>query len=413
MKIKTISTRLIKIIIMVMLSTPFLLLVSAMRHFYLIRWSGLYSLRLGHFAANTELYCCERDNDINVPKIAHIDLFYLDSIVCNKQLAEMWRRKLSVVPRFVGVVLIGATVIISVFKKNIPSLKMHLINTASRDRDVHNLIEKTTKHLTFTPAEEVEGQEWLKDNNIPANAKIVLLMVRDSEYMDKHISGHDWSASNFRDCDINNFVAAAEELANMGFYVFRMGYHVNYQLQSSHPLVIDYATNGMRNDFMDIYLASICTFVITTHFGAEAPAAYCFRKPRVIVDACPTGVLSTWNSYDLLLTKHHFSQQNNRELSLSEIFSNDVGFCLETQCYIDKGIKLMENTPEEILEITMEMVQRLDGNWKAKDNDSNLQNKSWKIFPVDTLTTRNDPMQGEIKARFGADFLRNNPDWLR
>jgi len=398
---------------MVMLAVPFLLLVGILRPIYLIRWGSLHSLRFGHFAANNELYLCERDNDINVPKVAYIDLFYLDSIISNKQLAEMFRRELNIVPRFASSILSSATIIIYNFEKIIPSLKTHLVDTASRDRDVYNLLEKTPIHLKFTPSEDVKGQQWLEDNNIPADAKIVLLMVRDGEYMDKHISNHDWNYYNYRDCDINNFIFTAEELANIGFYVFRMGYHVKDRLQSNNPLVIDYATNGMRDDFMDIYLASICTFAITTGHGAEAPAAWCFRKPRVIVDQCPTGYMQTWGPHDLLLTKHHFSLIKNRELSLSEIFSDDIGFCLHTQCYINKGIKLVENTPDEIFEITMEMVKRLNGNWKTEEDDSNLQNKFWEIFPVDTLTARKDPIHGEVKSRIGSGFLRNNPFWIK
>ncbi len=40
--------------------------------------------RIGHFAGNTELYCCERDAGINLPKQRHIDLFYVDKEVCNQ-----------------------------------------------------------------------------------------------------------------------------------------------------------------------------------------------------------------------------------------------------------------------------------------------------------------------------------------
>ena len=46
-----------------------------------------------------------------------------------------------------------------------------------------------------------------------------------------------------------------------------------------------------------------------------------------------------------------------------------------TQCYIDKHIKLKENTPNEICDITMEMVSRLDGSWNPEPDDDYLQNR--------------------------------------
>ena len=237
-------------------------------------------------------------------------------------------------------------------------------------------------------------------------------MVRDNTYLNDTQGSRDWSYHDYRDCNIDNFVATAEELAGRGFCVIRMGHHTS-KLKSEHPLIIDYATNGMRDDFMDIYLASICHFIISTGHGAEAPAGWCFRKPRVVVNHCPTGYLQTFSHKDLLLTKHHILSKEDRELRLSEIFSKGVGFCMQSQCYKDKGVHLKENTPVEICDIVKEMVDRLEGNWVTKLDDELLQKSFWGLYPVEASTLDGKPLHGEIKARFGAAFLRNNPNWLK
>jgi putative glycosyltransferase (TIGR04372 family) len=393
----------------------FLIIVLILRPFYLVRWGELESSRLGHFAGNTELYCCERDHGINRPDKPYIDLFYqYSNVVCNQQLAKMWKRELTIVPRIFRPILVIATRSITVLNYISPIYKNHLIMiSTNHDRDVLNLLDKTEQHIHFTYDEKIKGKDWLLNNNIPSNAKIILLMVRDNAYLKYETSVYHCEKHKYRDCDINNFIAVAEELANMGFYVIRMGFHVNEALNSTHPLVIDYAKNGMRNDFMDIYLSSICKFIISTGHGAEAPAAWCFRKPRVIVNQCPTGILQTWSNKDLLLTKHHILQHENRELMLSEIFSEGVGYCMVTQCYIDKHIKLKENTPNEICDITMEMVSRLDGSWNPEPEDEFLQNRFWEIFPVEVKNDSGTPIHGEIKALFGANYLRDNPVWLQ
>ena len=50
-----------------LLSIPLIIILRLIKSWYLIRWGELISSRIGHFSANTELYCCERDAEINLP----------------------------------------------------------------------------------------------------------------------------------------------------------------------------------------------------------------------------------------------------------------------------------------------------------------------------------------------------------
>ena len=59
------------------LSVPAVLVIRLIRPWLLVRLGGLESSRIGHFAANTELYLCERDAGINIPKQRYVDLFYM------------------------------------------------------------------------------------------------------------------------------------------------------------------------------------------------------------------------------------------------------------------------------------------------------------------------------------------------
>ena len=406
--------------IMMIASVPLIIIVTIIKPFYLIRWKELSVRRIGDLAGDTELYLCERDVKLNVPKSKYFDIFYTLYKPCNQQLYQMLTKNLIVIPKRMGIVFHGATNIIILFKNLIPSLQLHIVpSNAHGHRDILNLYEKVHQHIKFTKNEKQKGNAWLNKHNIPSTANIVLLCVRDNAYLKQEFesiwkdSKSNWDYHNYRDCDINNFIPVAEKLANLGFYVIRMGFHVNDTLNTSNPLVIDYATNGMRDDFMDIYLSSICKFIISTGYGAEAPAAWCFRKPRVVVDHCPPGFFHTHSAKDLLLTKHHILQKENRELKLSEIFSEGLGFCMNTQCYKEKGVQLKENTSDEICDITMEMISRLDGNWKPESEDDFLQNKFWEIFPVDAQDTNGTPYHGKIKAHYGANYLRNNPEWLQ
>jgi len=44
-----------------LISIPIVILIRLIRPWFLIRWQELITSRIGHFASNTEIYCCKRD----------------------------------------------------------------------------------------------------------------------------------------------------------------------------------------------------------------------------------------------------------------------------------------------------------------------------------------------------------------
>ncbi|MDC3200287.1 TIGR04372 family glycosyltransferase [Porticoccaceae bacterium] len=389
------------------LALPVVLVVRIIRPWLLLRFCGLISSRIGHFAANTELYLCEYDAKINRPSQHHVDLFYFATRpICNQQLAKMWKRTLYIGPSWV---LAPIARINSLF----PGGEIHEVgNNSQHDRDVHNLLEKTPPHLEFTGEEESTGQANLELMGIPPGSPFVCLVARDSAYLGSHIKDADFSYHNHRDVDVQSYVLAAEELTSRGYYVLRMGSKVHESINSRHHMVIDYATNGMRTDFMDIYLGAKCAFCISCGMGFDA-IPLIFRRPIAYVNLVPPGYFFTFRNSSIGIFKHHFSIKYGRNLSLREVFSKGVGFCMRASEYEEKDIIPLGNTSEEIRNVVVEMDERLNGAWQSHADDELLQKKFWEIFPKDALESINKkPLHGVIKSRFGASFLRDNPSWL-
>jgi len=394
---------------LLLLALPFslisLLLILILRPLVKVRIGFIRSDRIGHFAANTELYLCWRDDQKQKNNYKTVDLFYFTRKVCNQQLARMLKRELVVLPWFW---LRPIDLVIRSFS----SLSfLHAFETRGGDRDIDNLYDKIPPHLQFNTQEEARGAMGLRSMGIPVNAKFVCLTVRDCAYLNSIYPDADTSYQNYRDSDIQKYVLAAEALADYGYFVIRMGAKVHSSIKSTNSRVIDYATNGMRSDFMDIYLGAKCTFVITVGTGFDAVPVV-FRRPLVQVNAVPLGICYTWGNSPLLLTKHHIDIASGHELTLSQIFSRDVGFSTNTSDYQSKGIELIENTPEEIRDVVIEMAERIAGTFKGHQNDDALQKRFWEIFPVDKLAANGVPIHGKIHARYSAAILRNNPDWL-
>jgi putative glycosyltransferase (TIGR04372 family) len=392
------------------LAIPVVIVIRQIRPRFLIRLSALESFHLGHFAGDTELSLCERDAGINRPGQRHVDLFYIPEPICNQQLATMWRRVLRVWPEWI------LSPIRHVDRMMPGDAIPESGDAVQGDRDVHNLLDRVPPHLIFTPEEEARGEAGLRAMGISRGKPFVCLNVRDNAYnaywdladASSYVNDH-----SYRDSDIQNYVLAAETLADRGYVVIRMGAIVREAIKTRHPGVIDYAANGMRSDFMDIYLGAKCEFCVSVGSGFDA-VPMIFRRPIACVNFVPLGRLDTFSTNILSITKHYHLEADNRELTLAEIFARGVGFFYLTSEYQASGIRLIENTPEEIRDLVVEMAERLEGTWQPHEVDEALQGRFWEIFPKDAPEIHGgSPWHGEIRARFGAAFLRGNRTWFK
>ncbi|MGO9738911.1 MAG: TIGR04372 family glycosyltransferase [Desulfomonilaceae bacterium] len=400
-KLRSIVRKLFKVMLLPV-AVPVLLIIRLIRPLFLVRIGVLISGRIGHFAANTELYLCERDAGINVPSKRYIDLWYHGGIICNKQLALMWKRELFIWP----------SILLSLLDRLnglLPGYEVHRIgNNSQWDRDVHNLLDRFPPHLRFLPDEEKQGQAGIKGLGIPEGSPFVCLNVRDSAYLDKMYPENNWRYHDYRDSNISNYVLAAQNLSKMGYYVIRMGAIVKDPFPISHPMIIDYATNGMRSDFMDIYLGAKCHFVVSTQTGLDA-IPYVFRRPILYVNVTPIEYMMTFSFNFLIIMKKHKLLYRDSFMTFREIFESGAGRFLESKPFEENGIELIENSLEEIADVVLEMEACLTGTWESTEEDEELQKRFWDIFPKDGVSPYNErPLHGEIRSRIGAEFLRQN-----
>jgi putative glycosyltransferase (TIGR04372 family) len=318
----------------------------------------------------------------------------------------MWRRKIHIFSRILLEPLHIANKIIPFsFINEVP-------DNQQEDRDILNLLEIHSPHLIFTQEEEEEGKTILKSMGIKYGDKFVCLIVRDSAYLEQTNKNLSWQYHNYRDCDINNYKITAEFLTKQGYFVIRMGANTNQLFETDNPQIIDYATNGMRSEFMDIYLGAKCTFCISSSLGWDSIPEI-FNRPIVYTNILPIGYLRTSSKKSINLSKHFVRIIDNKELNLSEIFSDELGFLLRSEDYFKRGIKLVENSSEEILDVVKEMIELINNNFILSEELERLQKYFWKKFPVSSLEKNNHrPLHGKINAIYSSTFLKKNPNWL-
>lgn len=375
-----------------------LFIVRLLRPFLVIRFGALYSARIGHFAINTELYLCERGTGIHYERT--LDIFYHLKPICNYQLKKMWDRILHVSKST------RLTYLIDRLNRRLAGFEKHVIPMPLKNcRDINGFLKDSPIHLYFTAEEEDKGRQALQGLGIPGNSHFVCFHARDSAYLETVYPSYNWRNHDYRNSSIRNYVPAAEELARRGYYMIRMGAIVKEPLNTTNPMIIDYATKH-RTDFLDIYLSAKCRFFIASGSGIdEVPTI--FRRPVVYVNFIRFEYIHSWYPVYLTIPKKLWLRSEKRFLTFREIMESGIGRFgkEEYEQYEQLGIEIVENTPEEIIAVAKETDERLKGAWQTTEEDEGLQRRFWSLF-------EQSEVHGKIASRIGAEFLRQNRELL-
>ena len=110
----------------------------------------------------------------------------------------------------------------------------------------------------------------------------------------------------------------------------------------------------------------------------------------------------SWNPNIISVPKKYWFIQKKRYMTFTEIFKSGAGKLLHTEQYEKLQIELIENTPEEIADATLEMHERLNGTWETTPEDDELQERFWALFGPNKLKSP--------QLRIGAEYLRENKE---
>lgn len=263
-------------------------------------------------------------------------------------------------------------------KKSLSDSKLasHLINGVQtgailNDRDLSNATENLQPKICLKSSELITGRKWLESLGIYPNAKIALLLGRDESY-------GSWRRDNpeyhlHRNSDINQFELASKDLVDRGYFVFRMGSLVTSKfLCADEERIFDYATNGMRTEFRDVFLANVCTIMISVSSGYDAlPTA--FRKPIVYVNYPCIGTAPVWKSNSILLCKLVKDTFTHQNLTIDDLHQRGVLFSFDKGEFDKANCYFVDNTQIEIQETVTEALDHLLSKKQYSETDNNLQ----------------------------------------
>lgn len=347
---------------------PLLLIIRAIRPFFIIKFGTFNSGRIGHFASDVG----QKYAELKIKKVSRmVTLYWLPSYISNNFWGDMVRRNFYVS---------GWVKPLDFWNRNLPFGGMHIENsTNTASRDIHGFQQSLGYSMPFLDSELEVAKEWLKNLGWKEGEPFVCLLVRDSEYLKKlYGSSKDLTYHDYRDSDIANYISAAEWLAAQGVWVFRMGQEMKVPMQSSQSRVIDYAFHQDKNEFMDVWLFAHCDLCISTGSGPDM-IADAYRRPSLFLNYIPIGRLISWSD-SIHAPKILQWRVSGELLSLDEYLEHSY---METEEYFNKGINIIDLNSDQILSYVKEAWSRHLDQYRDMDEWNSINAKFWEIAKAD------------------------------
>lgn len=316
----------------------------------------------------------------------------------NKHLAKMYRRVLF---------LLGTKQILlsNCLQFVLPIGRITKKNPLERYDGMFKAWNKGTPSLSFTEKEKSMGRELEEKMFGSESQPFVCFAIQSKKYK----TVVDVPANNYHGELLDNpfasvpvidsYIPVIRELTKLGIAVVRMGILEEERLPDNlGPLVIDYAFD-FRSEFGDIWLHSKCLFSLVGAAGSHWFGAL-FNRLTVMTDCY--SLKPSYDNCDLFIPQCGWFPNERRNLTFPEIMSTE--FARDPKL-LKSGLEIVKNTPDEIIEVTTEMILRQAGKWVETDEDRELQAR-YRTF-VDSFLIHH-----RLPARMGAKFLREHQHLL-
>jgi len=261
--------------------------------------------------------------------------------------------------------------------------------------------------LTFTKSEEMIGSQILENTE----RNFICLNVRDSAY-DHHLGRSENFIRKIRNSNIDDYKGAIEYLVNNNILVFRMGLAVEKTIEIINTNFIDYASNGLRTELLDIFLGAKCKFAVSTGSGWDAIPEM-FKRPILEVNVFDCYRPMNLARKQIAFPKIFWSIEKGRPLTLCELielFHSGV-LTLKLSSPEKIGLKIRDLSSEELLDAVREMVQRVDGIFVETPEQKEMQAKA-KYILSNHPKLQPSPNYFPVRLEFASCFLSRYPNFL-
>ena len=238
------------------------------------------------------------------------------------------------------------------------------------------------------------GWDYLAGLGMPRSGWFVAMHVRENGFK----AGDEHDRCPRHNAHIASYLPAIKKIVAEGGWVVRCGDPKMVPLPAMDH-VVDYAFRSDRRDWLDIFFASQCRFLIGTQSGLSH-VGDTFGVPTLYTNWISLGS-PPWYGTNVFLPKLFWSDRHKRTLTMQEVVQAKLGCCENPDVHRAQQIKLVDNTPEELEAAVAQMLRETDSGW-------------WKPGPAPLdIKQRFAELDVLLNARVGDAFLARHGKLFR
>jgi putative glycosyltransferase (TIGR04372 family) len=321
----------------------------------------VFTHRIGHLAIEPD--CLLKEEALGlIPKHRWLILAPPDR-VANKHLLGYWKPRIRVHENRLACFIL-ASMSRWVFMRHDISHYILAVNKSQAAYRIYAQWGERPPMLSLTAEDEKWGTQALRRLGLPEGSWFVCVHVREPGFspIDEELQSH-------RNASIENVIPAIQEITRCGGWVVRIG---DPTMKPLPPLAqfIDYAHHALKSERLDIILCAKAKFILGSTSGIVLVGSV-FGVPCAIANMIPMPTL-WFNAGDISIPKLLWSERLNRHLRFDEVMASPVAEYRYSSLYWDVEIRVEENSEEDIRNLTIEMLDRLDNRFAELDGDEEL-----------------------------------------
>jgi putative glycosyltransferase (TIGR04372 family) len=210
------------------------------------------------------------------------------------------------------------------------------------------------------------GLQFLSTLGMSESDWYVCIHARESGY-----SGGSDFEQGFRNTNIDTLNKAIDEIISRGGWCIRMGNPTMKPLRKREKL-IDYAHFENKQSWIDIYLCAKARLYLGDSAGLHLVSAF-FGIPVAIFNMTPLTTIFPYGAKDIGIAKLYKDIQTGKLLNFKEILNSKLGSCRTNEISSKYGVQVIDNDSDEIRDLLIEGLDRIEGKYYVSDEDEKLQ----------------------------------------
>lgn len=187
----------------------------------------------------------------------------------------------------------------------------------------------------------------------PFRKNYIVLHVRTPGFY-----GEDKASSDYRSADIGTYLTAIRAITDAGLWVVRIGDRSMPRLPVMKH-VIDYPFGSDKSDLMDFHLIQNCEFYMGMDSG-PMDVARLFGKPMFLTNVTNWTLAAALDGEYEILFKRFYDKKSGNRMELADVIKVMDNPHMSASAFDPKNcpVDIVDNTHEEILEATRQMLRR-------------------------------------------------------